>query len=305
MQKHRVFDGWVNLNTPEFAKVFTVDIYDEVSSFFSRPDEMRAGTTIPDMIEDMRSLGIERAVLTAYGVEYPEYPEVRCVQGEDVVKVAAAEPEIFTASAGFNSPRAIQGHGKGITAGVRRLVNLIDQGLRVFRLVPFNFDRPPTDACFYPYYSLCEQAGVVVSINVGVPGPRGPAWTQDPLHLDRVLQDFPALQVVASHTGHPWEEMLIRLMMKYENLHLMTTAYRPRYLKPELVSFMRSRRGRSKVMFASGWPLLSFSQAVEDALALDLPDEAMDGYLYANLDRLLHQASRAGIRTGATTVPRP
>ncbi|MGP4028710.1 amidohydrolase family protein [Actinomadura sp. 3N407] len=293
MAQHRVFDGWVNLNTPEFAGVFTVDIYDEVSSFFSRPEQMQAGTALPEMIKEMRAAGIERAVLTAYGVEYPDLPDVRCVQGEDVVKVVTERPELFTASAGFNSPRAIGGHGGGITAGVRRLATLIDQGLRVFRIVPFNFDRPPTDACFYPYYSLCEQTGTIASVNVGVPGPKGAAWTQDPLHLDRVLRDFPDLTVIASHTGHPWEEMLIRLMMKYENLYLMTTAYSARYLKPELVSFMRSRRGRTKVMFASGWPLLGFGRAVGDALRLDLPDEAMDGYLYANLDRVLRPGEPA------------
>lgn len=298
--EYAVFDGWVNLNTAEFAGVFTMDIYDEVGSFFNRPDEMQAGTPVPDMIRDMRAVGIERAVLTAYGVEYPDRPAIRCAQGEDVVDVVADHPDLLTASAGFNSPGAISGHGKGLVAGVRRLAALIERGLRVFRVVPFNFDRAPTDALFYPYYALCEMTGTIVSINVGVPGPIGPAWTQDPMHLDQVLRDFPNLIVIASHTGHPWEELLIRLMMKYQNLFLMTTAYSARYLRPELVSFMRSRRGRSKVMFASGWPLLSFERAVGDALALDLPHEAMRRYLYENLDTVLTGA--AEIRRNAGEV---
>jgi len=298
--QHRVFDGWVNLNTPEFAGVFTVGIYAEVSSFFSRPDEMQSGTTVPDMVDQMRSAGIERAVLTAYGVEYPEYPDVRCVKGEDVIDVVAEQPDLFTAAAGFNDPSAINGYGKGLGAGVQRLAKLIERGLEVFRIVPFNFDKAPNDALFYPYYALCEQTGTAVSINVGVPGPKGPAWTQDPIYLDQVLRDFPNLIVLASHTGHPWEELVIRLMMKYENLYLMTTGYSARYLKPELVSFMRSRRGLDKVIFASGWPLLSFDRAVEDALQLDLPDEAMDGFLYSNLERALARA--ATIRDKAEVI---
>lgn len=291
MRNFPVFDGWVNLNTAKFSGVFNVDIYDEVSSFFNRTDEMQAGTSVPQMIQDMHAVGIQRAVLTAYGVEYPDQPHVRCAQGEDVIDVVGDRPDLFTASAGFNSNRALNGYGQGLTSGVRRLAGLIDRGLCVFRVVPFNFERPPNDGCFYPYYALCELTGTVVSINVGVPGPRGAAWTQDPMHLDQVLRDFPNLVVIASHTGHPWEELLIRLMMKYDNLYLMTTAYSARYLKPELVSFMKSRRGRSKVMFASGWPLLSFERSVADARGLDLPDDALEGYLYTNLEGVLRRAA--------------
>ncbi len=43
-------------------------------------------------------------------------------------------------------------------------------------------------------------------------------------------------------------------------------------------------RGKDKVIFASDWPVLRQSRVVPEALALDLPAEVLDNYLYSNAD---------------------
>ena len=52
--------------------------------------------------------------------------------------------------------------------------------------------------------------------------------------------DFPDLVVVGAHMGHPWEALLVRLMMKYEHLYLSSSAYLARYIDPAVVAFMDS-----------------------------------------------------------------
>lgn len=283
----KVVDTWVNLNTPEFSGVFRVGIYEEVSKFFRHMEYMQKGVSVEDMIKELDDAGIDKVLLTAYGVDHPEYPDVRCVLPEDVAKVVEEYPERFIMAAGFNSERAIKANRKGITEAVKRLEMLVtDYNLRCFRIVPFVFNLPANDRIFYPFYCKCEELGIPVSINVGVPGPPGPLDPQHPKYLDSICLDFPNLTIIGSHGGHPWERLLIRLMMKYPNLYLMTSGYSPRHIVPEMLSFMNSTRGNEKVMFGSGWPLLMFDRAVKEARALPLKEENLKNYLRNNALRV-------------------
>ena len=86
-------------------------------------------------------------------------------------------------------------------------------------------------------------------------------------------------------TRGDWREA-IRLMIKYAGLHLMTSAWAPRYLPPELLHYMNTR-GRSKVMFASDHPVLSLERCVTEARQLDLRDGVLEAYLHGNAERVL------------------
>jgi hypothetical protein len=48
---------------------------------------------------------------------------------------------------------------------------------------------------------------------------------QHPQLLEDVLIDFPGLTVVGAHMGHPYEALLIGYMLKWPQLHLMTSAF--------------------------------------------------------------------------------
>jgi predicted TIM-barrel fold metal-dependent hydrolase len=74
-------------------------------------------------------------------------------------------------------------------------------------------------------------------------------------------------------------------MIKWPNLHLMTSAYRPKYLPSSLLHYMRTR-GPSKVMFASDHPLLEIDKCVADLADLDLPPEILEAYAINNAKRL-------------------
>jgi predicted TIM-barrel fold metal-dependent hydrolase len=88
-----------------------------------------------------------------------------------------------------------------------------------------------------------------------------------------------------AHGADPWWNVAIRLMIKYENLHLMTSAYAPRRLPAELLHFMNTR-GQDKIIFASDHPALGMRRCVREAWDLDLRDGVLDKFLYTNAERL-------------------
>jgi hypothetical protein len=102
-----------------------------------------------------------------------------------------------------------------------------------------------------------HQLGLPISINTGIPGPPMPAEPQRPLYLDEVCLFFPELTLIMAHGADPWWGEAIRLLLKYPNLYMMTSAYAQKYLPAELIHFMNTR-GAQKVLFASDHPVLPF-----------------------------------------------
>ena len=127
--------------------------------------------------------------------------------------------------------------------------------MRLIRIVPFLINKPPNDKVYYPVYAKCIELGVAVSVNTGIPGPPMPAEPQRPLYLDEVCLFFPELILIMAHGADPWWGEAIRLLLKYPNLYMMTSAYLPKYLPAELIQFMNTR-GSDKILFATDFPFL-------------------------------------------------
>ena len=151
---------------------------------------------------------------------------------------------------------------------------------------------PPTDAVYFPLYTKCCELGLPLCMNTGLPGPPIPGEVQNPMYLDRVCYHFPELRLCMIHGADPWWDTAIRLIIKYANLRLMTSAWSPRHLPAALLHFMRTR-GKERVIFASDSPVLSITRTVTEAAALDLPEEVLDNYLYGNAERFFF-AGQAG-----------
>jgi predicted TIM-barrel fold metal-dependent hydrolase len=140
---------------------------------------------------------------------------------------------------------------------------------------------PPDHAVYFPLYTKACELGLPVCLNSGIPGPPLPAEPQNPIHLDRVCIRFPELKLCMVHGADPWWDVAIRLMIKYANLRLMTSAWAPKRLPESLLHYMRTR-GTDRIIFASDSPVLSQTRCVTEAAALDLEPEVLDAYLYAN-----------------------
>jgi len=150
-----------------------------------------------------------------------------------------------------------------------------------FQLYPFI---APSSKEYYPIYTKCAELGLPVFINIGFPGPRVPAATQDPIHLDEVCWFFPELTVVMRHGGLPWVDTCVQMLLRWPNLYYATTAIAPRYYPEPIVDFM-NRRGSDKVIFAGYWPLLAYDRVFSELSALPIRDEVWPKLLSGNAVR--------------------
>jgi predicted TIM-barrel fold metal-dependent hydrolase len=241
--------------------------------YFKGGDDFFKSPEIDELIDGMDAQGVEKAILMSrVGATSESSRAVRYVE---------ARPDRFSlAVGGFNLLKPMK--------TVRSLESFAASNPVAYAVVGPSFWGdglyPPTDAVYFPLYTKCCELDLPLCLNTGIPGPPIPAEVQNPIHLDRVCIRFPELELCMIHGADPWWDTAIRLMIKYKNLHLMTSAWSPKYLPESLLHFMRTR-GKSRIMFASDYPVLSMERTLGEAAQLDLPDEVRDAWLFGNADR--------------------
>ncbi len=246
------------------------------TDYFKQGEEFFRNYSVEETLAMMDEAGVEKAIITV-DARRPH---------EHALKFTERHPERFYLGAQVDPTRLMK--------AVRELEAVCkNHPVVLARITPFYFDKPPTDRVYYPVYTKCVELGLPLTINTGIPGPPAPGECQNPIHLDRVCLDFPELKLVMAHGADPWWGVAIRLMLKYRNLYLKTSAYLPKYLPPELIHFMNTR-GQDKVIFASDHPAIQMRRCIEEATHLDLREGVLDKFLYANADRVFFEKTRSG-----------
>jgi predicted TIM-barrel fold metal-dependent hydrolase len=255
--------GFADELHPDWMVRVKEDYFKGDDSFFSSPE-------LPELLETMDAQGVERAILlTRVGAD-----------GDRAQRYVAARPDRFSLGVGgFNLLKPMK--------TVRSLEAFVKDNPVSFAVVGPSFwgdgRYPPTDAVYFPLYTKCCELDLPLCINTGIPGPPLPADVQNPIHLDRVCIRFPELRLCMIHGADPWWDTAIRLMLKYRNLRLMTSAWSPKRLPESLLHFMRTR-GTDRILFASDHPVLSMERCLTEANALDLPDEVRAAWLHDNAE---------------------
>jgi predicted TIM-barrel fold metal-dependent hydrolase len=270
-----IVDIWVNLVTSQGAQDFLGQ-----EQFANIPAYLGSSTTegigADGLLAVMDELGVATGIICA-GMDR---------SAEQALEVADAHPGRFLVAAGLTD-------ADRPTRNARRLRTLAQHPrLSMLRVMPLNNQVAIDDARHYPVYSACEELGIPVGINVGIPGPRVRSRVQHPELLEGVLIDFPDLVVVGAHMGHPYEELLMNYMRKWPNLYLSCTAYAPQYLDPNLVAFMNSKTYRGRVLWGSDEPWFPMRRSLAEARALPLDDDAMAQFLGGTARRLLDRTAR-------------
>jgi predicted TIM-barrel fold metal-dependent hydrolase len=171
-------------------------------------------------------------------------------------------------------------------ASVRELRRAVrEDGMRALKLLPFLYDRPLSDAIYYPLYAACIDLGIPALILTGHTAVAARSEYGRPLYLDDVALHFPELVIVAGHAGVPWTEELIAIAWKHANVFIDTSGHRPKYFPPALRHFMNSY-GRDKVMFGTGYPLMDYAGPLGEVDALQLRPEARANFLWGNAARI-------------------
>ena len=138
------------------------------------------------------------------------------------------------------------------------------------------------DAKMYPIYAKCVELDVPIFSCVGVPGPRFPMWPQKVELIDQVMYDFPELVFVTRHGCEPWEDLAIKLMLKWPNLYYSTTAFAPKFYPKSIIDYANSR-GSHKIIYGGYFPMgLSLDRIMDDMQGLALNDDVWPKFLRDN-----------------------
>jgi len=138
------------------------------------------------------------------------------------------------------------------------------------------------DARMYPLYAACVELDIPIVLNVGVPGPRIPMETQKVEHLDQVCWFFPELKVVMRHGAEPWEDLAVKLMIKYPNLYYSTSAFAPKHYPKAIIDYANSR-GPDKIIYAGYFPMgLSLDRIFKDMENVPFKDGVWPKFLREN-----------------------
>lgn len=274
---HNVIDCLVNVHFGETDRqpAFMTKVRDD---YFRGPKSMFDPVDLNELLDEMDAHGVRKAILMD-NIAKPSRTAREFVN---------AHPDRFTlAMGGLNLLTPMP--------TLRELTAVVDDLPVAYAVVGPSFwgdgQYPPSDAVYYPLYTKCAEIGLPLCVNTGLPGPPIPGEVQNPIHLDRVCVRFPELKLCMIHGADPWWDVAIRLLIKYENLRLMTSAWSPKRLPESLLHYMRTR-GAKKVIFASDWPVLRQTRVVPEALALDLPANVLDDYLYNNAEEYFFGAGK-------------
>jgi predicted TIM-barrel fold metal-dependent hydrolase len=145
---------------------------------------------------------------------------------------------------------------------------------------------PVSDRRYYPIYQTCVDLDIPIVANAGIAGPRLPSACQDVMHFDQVCYDFPELRIVMRHGAEPWEDLAVKLMLKWPGLYYMTSAFAPKYYPKAVIDYANTR-GADKVMYAGYYPMgLSLERIFDELPNVAFRDHVWPKFLRENAVRV-------------------
>lgn len=160
-----------------------------------------------------------------------------------------------------------------------------EYGFKFVYAHPITFGLAFNDRKMYPLYGLCSSLNIPVSMQVGHSAEPLPSWVGSPMTVDEVVMDFPDLKINLSHTGFPWINEWIDMVWKHPNVYGDIAAYMPKNLDPELIKFMSSGRGNSKVMWGTNG--MGLGHGKQQLMEMDMKDKYKENILRNNAMRFM------------------
>ncbi len=232
------------------------------------PDTGKHEDYIAYTLEQMDKHGIARAMI---GLGFSQLQE----------KALRQHPDRFFASYEANPNRGME--------EVRKIVDMHEKfDIKAVTAAPAMISPPVpvNDKKWYPIYAKLIELDIPFCPCMGVPGPRVPFGPQKMELLDEVLWFFPELRVVTRHGCEPWTDVAWKMMLKYPNLHYMTSAFAPKYYPPDIIDFA-NKRGSGQVMYAGYFPMgLSLDRIFREMPEVPLRDEVWPKFLRDNAVRV-------------------
>ena len=158
----------------------------------------------------------------------------------------------------------------------------LDLGAVALKVHPVHGGFPANDRALYPAYAICQERGVPVVVHCGTSTFPG-AMNQfgDPILLDDVLRDFPALHVVLAHGGRGWwYDAAAFLALSNEHVWIELSGLPPSRLTTYYARHNWNRLTR-RMIFGTDWPGIPGIAKNARAVAAMCPDEETAGLVLA------------------------
>ncbi len=174
--------------------------------------------------------------------------------------------------------------------GIRKMVAMTERfDVRSVGAFPAGYfpQVPINDAKMYPIYAKCVELDLPIFVCAGIPGPRVPFACQHVELIDQVMYDFPELVFVTRHGCEPWEKLMMKLMLKWPNLHYSTSAFAPKYYPEEIVNYANTR-GADRIIYAGYFPMgLPLERIMTDMPNVPFKDHVWPKFLRENAQKVL------------------
>lgn len=218
-----------------------------------------------------------------YGRDSSEEP----VDHDYIAEIIKKYPNKFIAYAGFNPHK-----GTKSLKVVRKA--LTEQGYKAVVIPPYEHGVKADDRKYYPLYALCEELDVPIWIHSSINYYRETSvFIDHPSNLEAPLIDFPHLKIIAGHGGWPWIPDIMAMLLKYKNLHVDTSAFRPKYIAQpntgwDMFMYYANSLIQDQIVFGSDWltigiPIKEFMAEVEE---WPLKDSVREKYYWKNANKL-------------------
>ncbi|GAB3042202.1 amidohydrolase family protein [Virgibacillus ainsalahensis] len=171
---------------------------------------------------------------------------------------------------------------------------LLEQGYKAVVIPPYEHGLTADDRRYYPLYSLCDELGVPIWIHSSINYyAETPVSIDHPSNLEKPLMDFKNLKIIAGHGGWPWFDDLLALLLKYDNLFVDISAFRPKYIAQpntgwDMFMYYADNLIQDQIVFGSDWvtigiPIDKIISEIED---WDLKPSVREKLMWRNADFL-------------------
>lgn len=204
-----------------------------------------------------------------------------------VAEILKQYPDRFIGYAGFNPYK-----GTDSLKTVRKA--LTEQGYKAVVIPCYEHGLPANDRRYYPVYALCDELDVPIWIHTSINYYKETSvFIDHPSNLEEPLSDFKNLKIIAGHGGWPWLDDMIAMLLKYENLYVDTSAFRPSYVaKPntgwDMFMYYANNLIQDKILFGSDWLTLGLpiDEFINEVEKWPLKESVREKFYWKNANRL-------------------
>lgn len=273
----QVIDCRARPDTAEFlASVNTPELLNDMRKMKSPP--LSAPLSLEESIRRFESEGVDRIV--CMGRDMGSTGGVT-VDNSYVAGIASASNGKIIGIAGIDPLK------KGAADYTEYCIRTL--GLKGISMDPAFMDMYADDRRIYPVYEVCAALGVPVFLTIG-PRPFGNGTRMcycNPLPIDNVAADFPALRLLVSHGGFPWMQEMIAIAFRNDNVWFETSAY---WFMPGVMDMVVQAANTvlpDKICFGTAYPFAPMGSTLERFKSFPFHEDVLPRILGLNILDLL------------------